>query len=111
MLGIADYLEQMRIAPRSAAVVGGAGAAARHATGVMNLWLGFQRFLDLDRVHPVVTEIVGKGEFLDAGLDNLAQLPFAGALHLHLSGELVAVCLALDHEARQMTALPAHAGL
>ena len=87
-------------------------SCARSAARVIDPVLGRQRLLDLDDVFPVVSEIVGVGELLEALSHDLAQLPFALVLAFHHPVRVrCAILLAADLEGMQMSAIPPHAGL
>src|SRR5687768_10460275 len=58
VLGIADGLEELRVAPDAAAVLGRAGPPSGYAAGVGDPWLGWEHLLDDDAVFPAVTEVV-----------------------------------------------------
>src|SRR5436309_7955557 len=105
---ILNGFQEVAVAPGTAAIFGGTRTAALDAPGVLHFGIGLQHFLDLDNVFPIVTEVIHVAELLDAPLDKLAQLDFAGAGHLHRAFGVFAVLLAVDLEGPQVVAFPVH---
>src|SRR5437660_12632263 len=65
---ILDSIEEITVAPGTAAIFRWAGTATLYAPGILHLGISFQHLLDLNDVIPIVAKVVGVPELLDARL-------------------------------------------
>src|SRR5215213_8085715 len=110
MSRIGEDVEQLTVAPGTAAILGWTPALPGGAEGTGQSLNGGQALLDHERMFPVVAEVVGVGEAGDARLDQAVQgdAVLVGDI---VDGTRITVLPALDVECVEMVVVPSHGGL